>query len=68
MEVYEVVAVIVSFVIGYIVTRAYYQKFKEKLHQIRECLDRVDEALADDTITKEEVQRIYEECSKILRR
>ncbi|RLG82352.1 MAG: hypothetical protein DRO40_07925 [Thermoprotei archaeon] len=66
MEVYEVIAVISSFIIGLIVGRQYYKRFKEILHKVRICIDAVDDALADDTVTKEEVRKIVENCRRIL--
>lgn len=66
VEIYELVAVVVSFVIGIIAARAYYGKFKTTLRNVRNCIDAIDDALADDTITKEEVQRIVEYCKRII--
>jgi len=67
MEVYEVVAVLVSFLIGLIASRQYYKKFKAVLNQITTCLDEIHEALEDDQLTKEEVKEIYESCIKPIR-
>lgn len=66
VEIYELVAVVVSFVIGIIAARAYYSKFKTTLRNVRNCIDAIDDAFADDTITKEEVQRIVEHCKRII--
>lgn len=66
VEIYELVAVVVSFVIGIIAARAYYSKFKTTLRNVRNCIDAIDDALADDTITKEEAQRIVEYCKRII--
>lgn len=66
-EWYEVVTVVVSFAIGAIATSKYYAKFKKALHNIRECIDSIDNALADDKITKEEVKQIVEDCKKIFK-
>jgi len=66
VELYEVVAVVVSFLIGLIAGRQYYGVFKKKLHQVRDCIDAIDDALQDDTLTKEEVRRIVENCRKIV--
>lgn len=64
VSIYEVVAVVVSFLIGLVVSRAYYKKFKEILHQVRDCIDAIDTAFEDDSLTKEEVRDIYEKCIK----
>jgi len=64
--IYEVVAVVVSFIIGLVVSRQYYRKFKGVLHDVRVCIDTIDDALADDTVTKEEVKQIVSNCKKII--
>lgn len=65
-DIYAVVAVVASFVIGLIVSKQYYKKFKNTLHKIRNCIDSIDSALQDDKITKEEIQQIVNNCKKIL--
>jgi len=69
-DVYNVISVVVTFLIGLIaggaVTRMYYKKFKDAVHAVRECIDAVDDALADDKVERSEVQRIVENCKKIV--
>ncbi|MEN3051791.1 MAG: hypothetical protein ABC596_08295 [Candidatus Methanosuratincola petrocarbonis] len=66
VDVWEVVAVVGSFVIGLLVSKAYYGRFKKLLHQLRMCIDSIDDALSDDTLTREEVKKIVENCKKIV--
>ena len=61
-ELLNVIAVVVSFLIGLISASAYYQKFKKALKTVRNCIDTLDNALADDKLTKEEVKLIWERC------
>jgi uncharacterized membrane protein YciS (DUF1049 family) len=68
IEIYELVAVVVSFIVGLIVSKQYYSKFKAKLSQVRRCFDRLDDALADDTISKSEAKEIFENCKQIFER
>jgi len=63
---YDVLAVVISFVVGFLASRISYQKVKEKLEQVSECLKAVSDALADDTITRDELKRIVESCKKII--
>ena len=57
-----IIALIAGGVIGGALAKQYYKKFKDALTQIRNCIDAVDNAFADDSITKEEVKAIYEKC------
>lgn len=66
--VYEVVAVLVSFGIGVFVTKRHYLKLKHGLSEVCQCLQVIEQALKDDRITKEEVNRMVKECIKDLRR
>lgn len=66
--VYEIVAVLVSFGIGVVATRRYYQKVKASVKELKECIEVVEKALEDDRITKEEVNRLFKECIKDFRR
>ena len=59
-----IIALIAGGVIGGALARQYYKKFKDVLTQVRNCIDAIDDAFADDTLTKEEVQKIYENCVK----
>jgi uncharacterized membrane protein YciS (DUF1049 family) len=68
IEIYELTAVVMSFIVGLIVSKQYYAKFKAKLSQVRRCLDRLDDALADDTISKSEAKEIFENCKQIFER
>jgi uncharacterized membrane protein YciS (DUF1049 family) len=68
IEIYELIAVVVSFIVGLIVSKQYYSKFKAKLSQVRRCLDRLDDALADNKISKEEAKEIFESCKQIFER
>ena len=68
VEWFEFVAAVVSFVIGLVSAKVYYRKFKKKLHEIRECIDAIDNALEDDKITKEEVKQIVNKCKEIIGR
>jgi len=63
---YDVLAVVISFVVGFLASRVSYQKVKVKLGQVSECLKAVSDALADDTITRDELKRIVESCKKII--
>lgn len=68
MELYDVIAVIISFSIGLIAGKVYYGKFKDALHSLRECITAIDNAFADDSISKEEVKEIYEKCIQPIRK
>jgi len=63
---YEVAAVVVSFLIGLIAARQYYVKFKKKLHDVRELIAAIDDALKDDRVTKDEIQKILNEAEDLL--
>jgi len=71
-DIYGVISVVVTFLIGLIVggvaSRTYYKKFKDAVHAVRNCIDDVDDAFADDQISKEEVRQIYEKCFKPIKR
>ena len=69
---YELVGVVVSFAVGVIGASKYYKKFKQKLKEVREVVDAIstlmndlDNAFADDKITKEEVEKIYKDLKKL---
>lgn len=66
VEIYEFVAVVVSFVTGIIAARAYYGKFKTMFRNVRNCIDAIDNALTDDKVTKEEVKEIVDRCKGLL--
>lgn len=66
--VYEVVAVLVSFGIGVIASKRYYQKVKVSVKELKECIETVEKALEDDKVTKEEVSKLFKECVKDFRR
>jgi len=63
---YEVVAVVVSFLMGFGVAKLYYARFKSILHEMREVIDAMDDALKDDRVTKDEVQKIVGEAKDLL--
>lgn len=68
VAVYEVVAVLVSFGIGVIASKRYYQKVKVSVKELKECIETVEKALEDDKVTKEEVRAIFKECFSDLKR
>ena len=63
---YEVAAVVVSFIIGLIIARQYYKRFKAKLHELRELVDAVDDSLKDNRITRDEIQKIVDKAKDLL--
>lgn len=66
--VYEVVAVLISFVIGVLASSRYYKRVKIAIDEITDCLNVIEQALEDDRITKEEVNKLFKECIKDFRR
>lgn len=62
---YELISLIIGLIIGAAVARGFaYQRFKDILHKVRCCTEALDNAFADDKITKDEVKEIYEKCFK----
>lgn len=68
--VYEVIATVITFVIGLIVGNAVYKVkymlIKSKIRALRQLIDAIDNALADDKVTKEEVKEIVDRCKGLL--
>lgn len=41
---------------------SYYLIFKKKLSEFRACIEAVDEALKDDTVSEEEFSKVWDRC------
>jgi len=72
VEWYELVAVVVSFLIGMIGANSYYKKFKNTLKEVKDVVDSLgevfetlDNALKDDNISADEVRMIYAKIKKL---
>jgi len=63
---YEVIAVGSSFLLGLVVARHYYKQFKAILHEVRELIDAIDDTLKDNRVTKDEIQKIVDEAKDLL--
>jgi len=57
-----IIGLIAAGAIGGAIVRQYYKKFKDVLTQVRNCIDAIDDAFADNSISKEEAKSIYEKC------
>ncbi|HDN74160.1 MAG TPA: hypothetical protein ENG16_03960 [Archaeoglobus sp.] len=44
-----------------------WSKLKEKLHAFRRLVDTLDDAIADDKVTRDELKRIVERIKELLR-
>lgn len=51
---------IIALIVGYY--GSYYLIFKQKLSEFRGCVDAVNDALIDDTVTDAEFRTIWEKC------
>ena len=60
------VATIATIILGLTATVAYVVKAREKLHAVRVLVDDIDDALADNVLSKEEVERITDDLHEIL--
>lgn len=61
MEIYEIIALVLTAVIAVLGTF-----FGVKYQAIKSLITMIGEALKDDTITKDEVKMIYEQAKKII--
>ena len=71
---YDLVAVVITFVITLIGTSSYYRKFKKTLKEGADVVSSVNtlihdirEALEDDQLTKEEVKKIIDDSQNVIR-
>ncbi len=51
---------IITLIVGYY--GSYYLIFKQKLSEFRGCVNAVDEALKDDTVSEEEFREVWNRC------
>lgn len=62
----EVITSLIGLFIALGVALSLYAKAKAKIRALKELFDELDEALADDKITKEELGRIIEKLKAIV--
>ena len=60
------VAIIATIILGLTAAVAYVVKAKAKLHAVRVLVDDIDNALADNVLSKEEIERIASDLHEIL--
>jgi hypothetical protein len=65
-QVYQLLPLLATFLLGLIGSFVYWGKFKTKLHAVTNFLVEVDKAIYDNQITEEEFRRIYEAGKKII--
>ena len=51
---------VIALIVGYY--GSYYLIFKQKLSEFRGCVNAVDEALKDDTVSEEEFRDVWNRC------
>lgn len=63
----------VAGIFGYIVSSAYYTKFKKVLNEVTTmisdvecCFNAIDKAMEDDKITKEEIAEMWNKCKPLI--
>lgn len=63
----EVIAVVVSFIIGYIIAHygGEYQVVKNKLQKVTELVTVLNDSLKDDKLTTEEIDSILESIKEL---
>ena len=59
-------AAVATIVLGLTATVAYVVKAKAKLHAVRVLVDDIDDALADNVLSKEEIERIASDLHEVL--
>jgi len=73
VTIYDLIAVVITFVISLIGTSTYYRKFKKTLKEgadvitsVSTLLNDIKNALDDDQLTKEEVKKIMDDSQNII--
>ena len=66
MDVYEIVVLAIGIVMA-LVGGVYFGKAKTFIKELREAFDKLDDALQDDKITKEELKEIVKEFLDVVR-
>lgn len=67
------VGVVISYLLGILSSKSYYIRFKNKLKEaatlvkdLKELLEALSSSLEDDTLTKEEIEKIKKEAMDII--
>jgi ribosome recycling factor len=66
MSLETVIGIIVSVAVTILAARRKFEQFKQKLTDIREFVDALDDALKDSKITEEEWQALWEHFKKLV--
>jgi len=61
MDIYHIASLIIALIFAFL-GATWYTKFKVLVKEIKEAFETLDEALEDDTITKEELIKIVTEA------